>query len=497
MGHYEEIKLSKKSEKHLYVQLYDVIKNYIIQGTIKADEKLPPIRQLAEILRVNNATVVKAYELLEQEGYVYKRVGSGTFVSLKPYPLSSAIESDRLAVDEDLSLMNRGQIQILEHMVSFASATPTPDLFPVDDFQILLNEVLNRDKGNAFGYQESQGYFPLRESLVTYMRQYGIETKSENIQIISGAQQGIDVIAKAFINPGDVVILEKPTYTGAIATFKSRGAKIIDIPIRKDGLDIEALEAAIEKHRPNLIYLMPNFQNPTGYSYSKEKKQRVLSLAQQHSFYIVEDDYLSDLSFYHTENTTLKSMDQQDQVIYIKSFSKIFMPGLRLGFLVLPEKAYPRILAAKHASDISTSGLIQRTFDLYLRKGIWKKHIHYMENIYKERYEIMDQALKRYILPLGIAYHPPLGGLNFWLCLKEKFSTNQLYNMAVKKNILIVPGSLFSVDQKDTSCFRLSIAAVYPEQIEPGIQALSEVIKDYTESKDNQKRNTGVYTPLL
>lgn len=494
---YEQIQLSKQNEQHLYVQLFDAIKNLILQGLIVANEKLPPIRQLAELLGVNTATVVKAYELLEKEGYIYKRIGSGTFVSPDTCSQMKSTASDKFPLDEDLSLMNRGQIQIQEHMISFASATPTPDLFPVDDFQALLNEILDRDKGSAFGYQESQGYYPLRESLVAYMKQYAINTRPENIQIISGAQQGIDVIAKAFVDPGDIVILEKPTYTGAIATFKSRGAKIIDIEIHKDGMDIEKLETIIQKHKPKLIYMMPNFQNPTGYSYGNEKKHRVLELARLYDLQIVEDDYLSDLSFYNTENITLKSIDRYDQVIYIKSFSKIFMPGLRLGFLVLPEKVCHRILAAKHASDISTSGLIQRAFDLYLRKGIWKKHIHFMESIYKERFEIMDLAIRKYILPYGVRYSPPLGGLSFWLCLDEDCSTNELYNIAVKKNILMVPGALFFVGQKDSNCFRLSTAAAYPEQIEPGVIALSEAIKEYLEKKENKKNPIGVYTPLL
>ncbi|AOT72685.1 PLP-dependent aminotransferase family protein [Geosporobacter ferrireducens] len=497
MKYYEQIQLSKQNEQHLYVQLFEAIKNFILEGLIVADEKLPPIRQLAEVLGVNNATVVKAYELLEKEGYIYKRIGSGTFVSPDIRSKMGSTAPDKFPLDEDLSLMNRGQIQIQEHMISFASATPTPDLFPVDDFQDLLNEILNRDKGNAFGYQESQGYYPLRESLVAYMKQYEINTKPENIQIISGAQQGIDVIAKAFVNPGDVVIVEKPTYTGAIATFKSRGAKIIDIEIYKDGMDIEKLETVIQKHKPKLIYMMPNFQNPTGYSYSDGKKHKILELAYQYDLQIVEDDYLSDLSFYNTENITLKSIDQHDQVIYIKSFSKIFMPGLRLGFLVLPEKTYHRILAAKHASDISTSGLIQRAFDLYLRKGIWKRHIHFMEHIYKERFEIMDLAIRKHILPYGVTYNPPLGGLSFWLCLNENFSTNQLYNIAAKKNILMVPGAVFFVGQKDSNCFRLSTAAVYPEQIEPGMIALSEAIREYIEKKESRKNSTSVYTPLL
>ncbi|MEW9124771.1 MAG: PLP-dependent aminotransferase family protein [Thermotaleaceae bacterium] len=497
MKPYENIRLDKDSTFHLYIQLYEKIREYILDEQIKEKEKLPPMRQLAELLSVNVVTVVKAYEMLEKEGYIYKKIGSGTFVTPRIGQEASDIASEKYPLDEDLRLMDRGQIQIKDHMYSFASATPTPDLFPVGDFQDLLNEVLNRDKGNAFGYQESQGYYALRESLVTYMKEYNIDTKTENIQIISGAQQGIDVIAKAFVNHGDVVILEKPTYSGAIATFKSRGAILVDVPMETDGIHISLLEESIKTHKPKVIYLMPNFQNPTGYSYSNEKKQKILTMAEKYNVLVIEDDYLSDLSFYDNNNTTLKSLDKKDLIIYIKSFSKIFMPGLRLGFLVLPTRAYHRILAAKHASDISTSGLIQRAFDLYLRKGIWKKHIHYMECIYRERFDIMKNVIEKYILPLGVQCQLPQGGLNFWLCLNEGYSSNQLYSRAAKKNVLLAPGSLFFTSENDSCCFRLSIAAIYPEEIEPAILILADVIQEYMGKGIERKNQNDSYSPLL
>lgn len=494
---YEEIRLDKNSSQHLYMQLFEIIKDMIIKEKIKPHEKLPPIRQLANMLGVNNSTIVSAYALLDKEGFVYKKVGSGTFVTPQKNRGFESPQMQKYPLDEDLRQMDRGQIQIKENMISFASATPTSDLFPVGDFKILLNEVLDRDQGDAFGYQESQGYYPLRESLVSYLEEYGIHTNRENIQIISGAQQGIDVISKAFVDYKDTIIVESPTYTGAIATFKSRGAKIIEVPILKDGINLEILEEQIKVHKPKLIYLMPNFQNPTGYSYSREKKLKVIDLANQYNVLIVEDDYLSDLSFYSEDNTTLKSLDQHNMVVYIKSFSKIFMPGLRLGFLVIPKRIYPEILAAKHSSDISTSGLNQRVFDLYLRKGIWKKHIDYMENIYKERFDVMKACLDEYLSDKEIKYTLPEGGLNFWLSLPEIFSSNDLYEEAAKENILILPGSIFFTSQRESSSFRLSIASVYPKDIEKGIKDLSQIIDRFIKREYVQRKGRDSYTPLL
>ncbi|QXM05778.1 PLP-dependent aminotransferase family protein [Crassaminicella indica] len=494
---YKEIHLDKNSPQHLYMQLFYKIRQFIMDGQLKANEKLPPIRQLANTLGVNTSTIVNAYGLLEKEGFVYKKIGSGTFVSPRKDDRLEDVVLEKYPLDEDIRLMDRGQIQIKENMISFASATPTSDLFPVDDFKILLNEVLDRDKGDAFGYQESQGYYPLRESLVDYLKEINIETNSENVQIISGAQQGIDVIAKAFVDYKDTIIVESPTYTGAIGTFKSRGAKIVSVPILEDGIDIHLLEENIKKHHPKFVYLMPNFQNPTGYSYSKEKKLKIIELADKYNTFIVEDDYLSDLSFYNNDNATLKSLDENDRIIYIKSFSKIFMPGLRLGFLVIPKKIHHRILAAKHTSDISTSGLNQRVFDLYLRKGIWKKHIRYMEKIYRERFDVMKNCIEKYFKDIDISYILPKGGLNFWFSLPEGYDSNKLYVEGAKNNILILPGSIFFISQNESRFFRLSIAAVYPKDIEIGIKGLSQVIKRFIKKDTKERKGPDSYTPLL
>ncbi len=477
---YEKIVLNKESPKYLYLQLFESIKNIIIKDQIEPNSKLPPIRQLASFLDVNNSTVVNAYNLLEKEGYVYKKVGSGTYVFPKQNEnLVDEVLLHKYPIDETLAWLDGEQIKARKNMISFASATPTSDLFPVKDFKALLNEVLDRDRGDVFEYHESQGYYPLRKSLVDYLYEYGIQANPENIQIISGAQQGIDIISKAFVEYNDTILVESPTYTGAIATFKSRGAKIVPVPILKDGIDLRLFEESIQIYKPKLLYLMPNFQNPTGYSYTKEKKLKVIELAKKYDLLIIEDDYLSDLNFYNSDCSSLESLDKNDTVIYIKSFSKIFMPGLRLGFLVIPTKYCYQILTAKHASDISTSGLIQRVFDLYLKKGIWKKRIEYMKSIYKERFDIMQDSLKKYMLKETIEHVFPKGGLNFWFGLPEGYSSNQLYNKAAQENVLILPGSIFFPSRKYSRYFRLSIAALEPNEIELGIQKLSRITKDF------------------
>lgn len=497
MDKLKKIELNRDLDEHLYTQLYNSIKMLIISKDIRAHEKLPPIRKLANFLNVNNITVVKAYNLLENKNYVYKKVGSGTFVA--PVESDTYLKGINELGDEayeDMRLMNRGQIEVRENMINFASATPTPELFPVDDFKKVLNEVLDRDKGMAFGYQESKGYFPLREYIVEYLSVYGINTLAENVQIISGAQQGIDIISKVLLRHGDTVIVESPTYTGAIATFESRGAKMLPVPILSEGIDLNILETYINKYKPKLMYTMPNFQNPTGYSYSVKTKKELLELAKRKGVVIIEDDYLNDLNFYTNENATLKSMDKYENVIYIKSFSKIFMPGLRLGFLIVPMTLNNEILMAKQTTDISTSSLIQRAFDLYLRKGIWRKHITYMRKIYKERFDIMVESLEKYLTE-GTTFVKPMGGTNFWVELVEGFSAKELYSQTSNKDIAFVPGGVFYPDEVDSNFLRLSIADVYPDDIKIGIQRLSQTIDKYYGKRNIKTQKKSIYRPIL
>lgn len=494
MKNFVSIQLDKGDSLPLYQQLYQQLAVLIEHDKLEDNEKLPPIRKLANILAVNTVTIVNAYKLLEKNNLAYSKVGSGTFVKKNTSAISDILEKDVTEYDiPELKMMDHGQVQINEDAINFASAIPAPELFPVDDFKNILNEVLERDRGNAFGYQESQGFLPLRESICCYLGQNGIITGPDNIQIISGAQQGIDIITKTLVDFGDYVITESPTYTGAIAALKSRGANIISVEMDPDGISIEKLENAVRTYHPKLIYTTPNFQNPTGYCYSNEKKKALLEMAENNNLYIIEDDSFTELSYDEIERYPLKALDKAQRVIYIKSFSKIFMPGLRVAFLVSPENVIPDLVTAKHISDVSTSGFIQRAFDMYLRKDLWKKHIILMMKVYKERYFVMLEAMKK-SFPEEISYQEPGGGLTFWVRLPEGYSSNLFYRQCLENDIIITPGSLFYPDNRDINYFRLSFAALYPQDIERGIAELSRCYLKHTTGSFATRTK---YTPLL
>lgn len=468
MERFVSIHLSRSLEKPLYLQIFEGILTMIRDGQLEPGEKLPPIRKLSSLIEVNSSTVVSAYKLLEKRGFVVSRVGSGTYVS--PAPMSS-----------DASIFTNEADNELQSSYNFAGTAMSPVFFPVKEFKEVLNEALDRDGGYAFGYQEATGYPPLRQAIgEVILSKYGVDAHLETLQIVSGAQQGIDIIAKAMLEFNDTVLVESPTYTGAIDAFKAYGAKVVEIPMEKDGADLKALRSLLHHGKsPKLFYSMPNFHNPTGYSYSEEKRRELLDLASEYDFYILEDDHINDL-FYQDRPDLLKSLDKEDRVFYVKSFSKPFMPGIRLAFMLPPKAFSEKIAYVKYATDIFSSGLFQRSMELFLMRGYWEKNVRRIREIFGQRRALMKEALKKH-LPPQVQYNSPQGGLFFWLTLPQGLYSMNLYHEALKEGVLLVPGDLFFPDRRPSSSFRLSIAEIEPHRIGEGIRLLSKSIKNLME----------------
>lgn len=472
MEYFNTIVLNKNSKVPIYQQIADAIHNLIEEGILKPNYKLPPIRTMANNLNVNNVTIVNAYKHLENKKIVYSQIGSGTYVS--PLPISQLPEP---IINSNINSFGKSNTYS-DDTLNFATTSTSEDLFPVEDFKKIFNEILERDKGNAFSYQQSEGYLSLRESICEYLINYKINTNYDKILIISGAQQGIDIISKAMLKSKDIVFVEKPTYYGAISAFQSRGSEIIEVPLENDGINLNLLESYIKLYLPKFIYIMPYYQTPTCISYSLEKKRKLLQIAEKYNTYIIEEDNLSDFNYTDTENVSLKALDYKNRVIYIKSFSKILMPGLRLGFIILPPKILYQVNLAKLNTDISTSGFIQRAFDLYLQKGLWIKHTEHIRNIYKNRYkqtiECVDKYLNEYV-----EYTPPGGGLCLWLKIKGNININELYNKLTQKNIIVSVGKLFFISNEDVPYIRLSFASVKKDNIQKGIEIIKEVLNSF------------------
>lgn len=474
MQPYHGITIDKSDQEHLYLQVYKHLRMLIFNNSIKPHEKLPPIRKMAALLGVNNVTVVNAYKLLEEDALVYKKIGSGTYVA---------------PVEEELELEGEEDRRQRSVPYDFSISSPTADLFPVKDFKAVIDEVLDRDRGYAFGYHESQGFFPFRQSLAAMFAGPKVALDPEQIQIISGAQQGIDLVAKSVLDYGDYVFVEAPTYTGALASFKLKGAIILEIPILEDGIDLEVLSLQARKLKPKLIYVMPNFQNPTGYCYSDEKKRGLIEIARSCGAWILEDDYAADLNVGQEPALPLRAYDDYERILYVKSFSKVLMPGLRLGYMIVPDALQDEIAMAKHATDISTSGLLQRAFDLYIRKGLWDRQIIHMKRIYDKRHAVIAGYLKNHEVP-WIHYHLPQGGYNYWITMDPALNADELMWRLSKKGVAILSGSTFYHLQLKSSSFRLSIAAISEQEIETGLEILYKEIETMVKEGSAVKSGT-------
>ena len=451
------IDLDKSTAK--YIQIYNHIKSMISEKQIKEHEKLPPIRKLSQLIGVNNTTIVKVYELLENEGYVYKTVGSGTFASV--------IKNDK----EEIIIKKDG-------IIHFDSGNPSTDIFPIEDFKSAVNMALSKEGSSIFEYDEGLGFEDLRQKLVKYLQGKDIATTKDNIQIISGAQQGIDIVCKGLINYSDVVFVEEPTYNGAIQVFKSRGAKIISIPMLDDGIDIGILKLKLEKIKPKLIYTMPNFQNPTGISYSTYKKKKLIELAEEYDFYIVEDDFISDFKFESDDNKPLKSYDYNNRVIYIKSFSKILMPGLRIGIVEIPNELLKKVLWAKYSSDISTPGLIQKSMYYYMEYFDWDNYLSLVEKIYSQKYKLAKQLLQDKLQD-RLKIRKSNGGINFFLELPRGYLSQDFTKFMLEKGVAMLPGTYFFDNIIDDRFFRINIAKSSIQDLEKGISIISENLDEF------------------
>ena len=452
-----------------YIEISKHIKKMIDENAVDDGEKLPSIRKLSKILMVNEVTVVSAYKKLEIEGYAYQKMGSGTYAKRRDTNIKFKKEYS--------NTLKKISGQDLKYYVDFTGEITSSEFFPVTVFKDVLNEVLDRDGTEAFAYKESLGYEGLRNSISSFF--WDNKVSCEDILILSGAQQGIDIVSKSIINIHDNVVVEKPTYGGALTVFKWRRANIFEVDMLEDGIDVPQFEKILKKNRIKCFYAMSYFQNPTGATYSLKKKLRILELAELYDFYIVEDDYLSELIYDQKQYKSFKSLDINDRVIYIKSFSKIFLPGIRLGYMISPEKYKEYIQNSKINSDISTSSLMQRALDLYINKDLWKQHINYLNMAYKDKYDFMISCIKKY-LGTKVSYNTPGGGINFYFKIADdlKINSMDLFYLCKDRKVLITPGVLFYKNaEQGNNYFRLSFSEIKKTEIEEGIKIISEILK--------------------
>ncbi len=320
-------------------------------------------------------------------------------------------------------------------------------------------------------------YAPLRESITHILASQGLQTRPENILITAGSQQALSLVSQLLLKPGDIILVENPTYSGALDLFRALGFKVVGIPVDEQGMQVEGLEKLLQQHHPKLIYTIPNFHNPTGTCLNSARRRQLLVLADRYNVPILEDDFVGDLRYEGRTQPALKALDPGGRVIYVSTFSKMLMPGLRVGFLVAEGPIYDCLVDFKRVNDLATSTLVQRALEAYVTVGRYQAHLRRSCQIFRKRRDAMLSAIQRY-LPAGVHFDPPQGGLFIWLRLPENLSSEELLPLAWEEGVDFAPGSPFFPEGIGSSTWlRLNFVAQAPDEIEEGIKRLGKAIK--------------------
>ncbi len=364
-------------------------------------------------------------------------------------------------------------------VISFAGGLPAPELFPVGAVHAAADHVLTTAGPAALQYGPSEGLRPLREWISGEMSRRDTRATADEVLITVGSQQVLDLVAKLFLNPGDVVLTENPTYLAAIQAFQTQEAKFVPVPTDGEGLIPAALPELIRAHRPKLLYTIPNFQNPTGVTLSAKRRVELAAIAAQHGLLVLEDDPYGRLRYRGADVPPVKHWDEAGCVLYASTFSKTIAPGLRLGWVVAPAEIFARMLILKQASDLHTSMFDQSVAHAYLIQNDQNVHLEKIRQVYGERFEFMDARLREF-MPAGYSWTKPEGGMFLWVTGPAELDSTALLRQALKHNVAFVPGRDFFPGDGGNNYLRLNFSNSTPGRIREGIRRLGDLCRAAT-----------------
>ncbi len=467
--------LDPGSSVPLYRQLFLQIKGMIESGKLQKNERLPPTRELAGLLGLNRATVAAAYQLLEAEGLIHGHVGRGTFVS-------AAVPMAPLAWEQILPPLEApGYIAAMSGGISFAASRPSEDLFPVDELRSIADEVLRGPEAAAVLQLGSPaGYGPLRRYLLEQARREGVARAGDDVMITNGCQQALDLLQRVLVRPGDGVLIEDPVYPGLKNVFLRAGARVAGVPVGPEGLEPDALAAQLERFKPRLLVVTPNFQNPTGASMPLGVREAILRLARAARVIVLENDIYTELRYEGPSLPRLKQLDETGDTVLVGSFSKIAFPGLRVGWVMGPKPLLARLAEAKQLVDLHTDQLSQAVLLGFASSGRLEAHRERVRQAGRARLRALVAGVEKHF-PDGTFFVPPQGGMHLWVRLRAPLDAARLLERAQREGVSYLPGKFFEVSRSDPGALRLSFAGLTPEAIRAGAEILGRVFKDELE----------------
>jgi GntR family transcriptional regulator/MocR family aminotransferase len=490
MGQWDRFRIDRDSAAPLYRQVAEQVRSWIEKGELVPGERLPPSRELAEKLRLNRNTVASAYDELVKSGAVRSHVGQGTFVAAgaaEPPRAPMRFRFSRAAEAAAERVQKPAATSPLPDPIDFATLVPDEDLFPVEPFRMVLDKVLRREGKTLLQYEHASGHPPLRAYIAERLRERGVSADAESVLIVNGSQQGLDLICRSLLDPGDRVALESPTYTIVLPLLAQYHAQTEPIPMTDRGMDLDALEAVLERSRPKLVFTMPTFHNPTGITMALSSRKRLLELSSRYGAPVVEDDFDSELRFDGDALPPLIALDERGSVLHIGTFSKGLFPGLRLGYVVAPPPVVATLARSKLIADYHSSPLLQAAVLEFCREGHYDRHLKRLAAIYRDKSRTLTSAMERFFPP-GVEWTRPEGGYAFWVTLPESVSADALLEESAREGVLFAPGSNFFARGEGDRYLRLSISRVPLDRIEEGTERLGAILARHGRESNGKGR---------
>lgn len=365
-------------------------------------------------------------------------------------------------------------------IISFGGGLPSPDSFPIEEIDKICTNVLKEYGTSALQYGVTEGLTELRVTLAERMKKFGINCERENVIVTNGAQEALDLVSKIFIDPGDFVAVELPSYLGGISSFRNYQSRFLTVDLDSDGMKTHELESKLkamkEREKVKLIYTIPNFHNPAGVTMTLERRKHLLEIAEKYDIPILEDDPYVELRYSGEDVPSIKSMDRNGLVIYVSTFSKIFAPGIRLGWIIAEKELARKITIAKQGTDLCTNIFCQYLANEYIKSGTMDRQIPKIRKMYKRKRDKMLSSLKKYF-PEGCKWSRPDGGMFIWVTLPEGIDTEELFKEAINEKVCYIHGGAFCVDDSGHRSMRLNFSNADEDKIEEGVKRLGNLIK--------------------